>query len=157
MEKKCGNKKSVDLKRMCPQQKARSLAYAEPSKEVQAWMAASHQRVLSRLAHEREKAWEKNPFQDLDSKLRHDTLIGQLKAAEARNRIRQMRLQCHNLKMREISLMISSQASVQSAVRLELFLAKEKQRNNSDSLDQLQRRRVEEILEDEKGLTIIRR
>lgn len=99
MEKKRGNKKSVDLKRMCPQQKARFLAYAEPSKEVQAWMAASHQRVVSRLAHVREKAQEKNPLQDLDSKLHHDTLIGQLKAAEARNRIRQMRQECHNLKV----------------------------------------------------------
>ncbi|XP_060792654.1 protein LKAAEAR1-like [Neoarius graeffei] len=157
MEKKWGNKNSVDLKKMCPQQKARYLAYAEPSKEVQAWMAASHQRVVSRLAHLKEKAQGKNSVQDLDSKLHHDTLIGQLKAAEARNRIRQMRQQCHNLKMREFNLMISSQANVQSAVRLELLLAKEKQRNNADSLDQLQRRRVEEILEDEKGLTIIRR
>lgn len=99
MEKKRGNKKSVDLKRMCPQQKARNLAYAEPSKEVRAWMAASQQRVFSILAHERKKAWENNPLQELDSKLHHDTLIGQLKAAEARNRIRQMRLQCHNLKV----------------------------------------------------------
>lgn len=40
--------------------------------------------------------------------------------------------------MQEINLMISSQASVQSAVRLELLLAKENQRNNADSLDQLQ-------------------
>lgn len=99
MEKKWGNKKSVDLKRMCPQQKARYLAYAEPSKEIQAWIAASHQRVLSRIAHEKKKAWGKHPLQDLNSKLNHDTLIGQLKAAEASNRIRQMRLQCHNLKV----------------------------------------------------------
>lgn len=96
MEKKWENKKRVDLKRMCPQQKARYLAYAEPSKEVQAWMAASQQRVL---AHKREKVWVNDPLQDLDSKLHHDTLIGQLKAAEARNRIRQMRLHCHNLKV----------------------------------------------------------
>lgn len=106
MEKKCGNKKSVDLKRMCPQQKARYLAYAEPSKEVQAWMAASHQRVLSRLAHEREKVWRGNPLQHLDSKLHHDTLIGQLKAAEARNRVRQMRLKCDNLKVLYVFLQL---------------------------------------------------
>ncbi|XP_053500429.1 uncharacterized protein LOC128619928 isoform X5 [Ictalurus furcatus] len=138
MEKKWGSNRSVDLKRMCPQQKARYLAYAEPSKEIQAWMAACHKRIHSRLAHEREKAWGKNPLQDLDSKLHQDTLIGQLKAAEARNRIRQMTLHCHNLKMQEINLMISSQVSMQSAVRLELLLAKEKQKNYADSLDQLQ-------------------
>lgn len=99
MEKKWNNKKSVDLKRMCPQQKARYLVYAEPSKEVQAWMAASHQRVLSRLAHEKEKAWGSNSLQDQNSKLTHDTLTGQLKAAEARDRIHQMRLKCHTLKV----------------------------------------------------------
>ncbi|KAF7695988.1 protein LKAAEAR1-like isoform X2 [Silurus meridionalis] len=156
MEKKRRSKKSVDLKRMCPQQKARILAYAEPSKEVRAWMAASQQRIHSRLAHEKEKVSRENPLQDMESKLHNDTLTGQLKAAEARNRIRQMRLKCHNLKMQEINLMISSQACVQSAVRLELLLTNEKQRNHADSLDQLQRQRVEEILEDEKGLTLIR-
>lgn len=40
--------------------------------------------------------------------------------------------------MQEINLIISSQANVQSAMRLELLLAQEKQRNNTDSLDQLQ-------------------
>ncbi|KAI5612402.1 regulator of G protein signaling 19 isoform X2 [Silurus asotus] len=40
--------------------------------------------------------------------------------------------------MQEINLMISSQACVQSAVRLELLLTNEKQRNHADILDQLQ-------------------
>lgn len=99
MENKCGNKKGAVLKSMCPQQKARHQAYAEPSKEVRAWMAASQQRIISRLAKEKQNALEKNHFQDLDLKLHHGTLIGQLKAAEARNRIHHLRLQCHNLKV----------------------------------------------------------
>lgn len=99
MENKWGNKKSAVLKSMCAQQKARHQAYAEPSKEVRTWMAASQQRIISRLANERQNVLEINRFQDLDSKLHHDTLIGQLKAAEARNRIRHLRLQCHNLKV----------------------------------------------------------
>ncbi|XP_037397575.1 protein LKAAEAR1 isoform X2 [Pygocentrus nattereri] len=133
----------ADLKRMCPQQRARHLAYAEPSKEAKGWMAASKQRVRARLAQER-TASEKNPQHGLDSKLHQDVLVGQLKADEARNRIRRMRLQYQN-------------PSAQSAVRLELLLsAQERKMNSTDSLDQLQRRRVEEILEDERGLTIIR-
>ncbi|KAK1801673.1 hypothetical protein P4O66_022316, partial [Electrophorus voltai] len=57
----------------------------------------------------------------------------------------------------EMNLMISCQSNAQSAIRLELLLlAREKRVNIRDSLDQLQRRRVEEILEDDKGLTIIR-
>ncbi|KAL7860072.1 hypothetical protein SRHO_G00152190 [Serrasalmus rhombeus] len=146
----------ADLKRMCPQQRARHLAYAEPSKEAKGWMAASKQRVRAQLAQER-TASEKNPQHGLDSKLHQDVLVGQLKADEARNRIRRMRLQYQNLRAQEINLMISCQPSAQSAVRLELLLsAQERKMNSTDSLDQLQRRRVEEILEDERGLTIIR-
>ncbi|XP_037397576.1 uncharacterized protein LOC108435208 isoform X3 [Pygocentrus nattereri] len=85
----------ADLKRMCPQQRARHLAYAEPSKEAKGWMAASKQRVRARLAQER-TASEKNPQHGLDSKLHQDVLVGQLKADEARNRIRRMRLQYQN-------------------------------------------------------------
>ncbi|XP_026877436.2 protein LKAAEAR1 [Electrophorus electricus] len=147
---------SAGLKTMCPQQRARYLAYAEPSKEVRGWMAASRQRVSTRLSQER-KERQKDQLQVPDSKLRQDALIGQLKAAEARNRIRQMRLQYQNLREQEMNLMISCQSNAQSAIRLELLLlAREKRVNIRDSLDQLQRRRVEEILEDDKGLTIIR-
>uniref|UniRef100_A0A8B9R7B2 Uncharacterized protein n=1 Tax=Astyanax mexicanus TaxID=7994 RepID=A0A8B9R7B2_ASTMX len=156
-DRKWRNITGADLKRMCPQQRARHLAYAEPSKEAKGWMAASRQWVHARLAQQKA---ERNPQRVLDSKLHQDELIGQLKATEARNRIRQMRQQYHNLKAQEINLMISCQPSAQSAVRLELLLQaqekKNKKTNISDGLDQLQRQRVEEILEDEKGLTIIR-
>ncbi|XP_048034324.1 uncharacterized protein LOC125260153 isoform X2 [Megalobrama amblycephala] len=58
----------------------------------------------------------------------------------------------------EINLMISCQSNAQRAVRLEhLLTVRERKINHTDCMDQLQRRRVEEILEDEKGLTINRR
>ncbi|XP_072553573.1 protein LKAAEAR1-like [Salminus brasiliensis] len=157
-DRKWRNSTGAGLKRMCPQQRARHLAYAEPSKEAKGWMAASRQRIHARLAQQRAER-EKSPQRVSDSKLHQDVLIGQLKAAEARNRIVQMRLQYQNLRARaqEINLMISCQPSAQSAVRLELLLlAQEKKTDIIDGLDQPQRQRVEEILEDEKGLTIIR-
>ncbi|XP_062871832.1 protein LKAAEAR1-like [Trichomycterus rosablanca] len=143
--------KKPELKRMCPQQKARHLAYAEPSKEVQAGIAAAHQRAVTRQAQEKKR----KPIKALDSKLRHE-LIGQLQAAEARNRIQQRRQQYENLKAQEINLMISCQSSAQSAMRLELLLAVDRRRIVQDSLDPLQRQRVEEIIEDEKDCTLIR-
>ncbi|KAL6482714.1 hypothetical protein MHYP_G00075860 [Metynnis hypsauchen] len=142
---------------MCPQQRARHLAYAEPSKEVKGWMAAAKQRVRARPAQERTES-EKNPQHDSDSKLHQDVLIGQLKAEEARSRIRQKRLHEQNLRAQEIKLMISCQPNAHSALRLQrLLLPQERKMNSTDTLNQQQRQRVEEILKDEKGLTMIRR
>lgn len=85
-----------ELKRMCPQQKARCLAYAEPSKLVQAGIAAAHRRVAARQSQEKKTKAIKAP----DSKLQLNELLCQLQAAEARNRIWQRRERYENLKAR---------------------------------------------------------
>uniref|UniRef100_A0A8C7K7H1 Uncharacterized protein n=1 Tax=Oncorhynchus kisutch TaxID=8019 RepID=A0A8C7K7H1_ONCKI len=107
----CGNRRRTsatkeDVKRMCPQQRARYLAYEEPPKEAKTWMAMSRQRV---------SAWESSGAggkrhttvghhhcdeRDEEEKKRQDLIIGQLKAAEARNRVRQMRLQYRSMRVR---------------------------------------------------------
>ncbi|XP_076840302.1 protein LKAAEAR1-like isoform X2 [Brachyhypopomus gauderio] len=136
------------------QYRARLLAHAEPSREARGWMEACRQRVCARLAQERKD--QKDPLQTSDSKSRQHALIGQLKAAEARNRIRQKRLQEEILEAQETKLTISCQSDAHSAARLELLLTPQKRMNIPDSLNQRQRRRLEEILADEKDLTIIR-
>ncbi|KAL4630656.1 protein LKAAEAR1-like [Arapaima gigas] len=89
---------------------------------------------------------------------RRDTLIGQLKAAEARNRIRQFRLRYQSIKAKEISLMVSCQATAQNAIRLQNLLpVKENKSHIQDTLDKLQRRRVEELLDDEGERFLTRR
>ncbi|XP_036390299.1 protein LKAAEAR1-like isoform X2 [Megalops cyprinoides] len=154
----CRNKRSVtgaELKRMCPQQRARHQAYQEPPKEVQKMITATNQRLCARKAEARtqKENWEK---EDVEKK-RQDTLIGQLKAAEARNRIRLMRLRYQKARAQEINLMIACQPTAQKAVRLEILLpAKVSKFSISDSFDKLERSRIEEILEDERGLTINR-
>lgn len=85
----------ADIKRMCPQQRARRLTYTEPSKEVKGWTETARQRVRDRLAQERNEK-EKNSQRISDSD--QERLTGQLKAAEARDRIRQMRLQLERIK-----------------------------------------------------------
>ncbi|XP_062398076.1 protein LKAAEAR1-like [Sardina pilchardus] len=149
---------NLDMNKMCPQQRARCLAYMEPSKEAQRWTALAKQRVCETINVTKEKGrQDSNSRRPSDDKTRQDALVGQLKAAEARNRIRQKRLNYHNYRAQEINLMISSQDTAQRALRVELLLptSKSKMKTN-DSLDKLQRRRVEEILDDERELTLSR-
>ncbi|XP_048034323.1 protein LKAAEAR1-like isoform X1 [Megalobrama amblycephala] len=147
------SRNSISVK-MCPQQRARHEAYNEPSKETQRWMAEARQRVCMHLNHQKSRQ-VCNPNTAAE---RQNQLTAQLKAAEARNRVRQLRRHYQDLKEQEINLMISCQSNAQRAVRLEhLLTVRERKINHTDCMDQLQRRRVEEILEDEKGLTINRR
>lgn len=88
------NKTPSDLKKMCPQQRARCQAYMEPTKEAQNSVALAKQRVSAAIT--KDKNLSVGNKTTADEKMRQDSLIGQLKAAEARNRTRQMRLHYHN-------------------------------------------------------------
>ncbi|XP_056105966.1 protein LKAAEAR1-like [Rhinichthys klamathensis goyatoka] len=147
------SRNSISVK-MCPQQRARHEAYNEPSKQTQRWMEEARQRVCAHLNHQKSC----QVCTSTAAAERQNQLTAQLKAAEARNRVRQLRLHYQDLKEQEINLMISCQSTAQRAVRLEhLLTVSQRKINHTDCMDQLQRRRVEEILEDEEGLTINRR
>ncbi|XP_065775232.1 protein LKAAEAR1 [Muntiacus reevesi] len=80
---------------------------------------------------------------------RQDRLLGVLKAAEARGRVRALRLRYARMRAEEISLLIQSQRSARAAIRLELFLPPQlKPTRIPDPLDRQERRRVETILEE---------
>uniref|UniRef100_A0A673WRG6 Uncharacterized protein n=1 Tax=Salmo trutta TaxID=8032 RepID=A0A673WRG6_SALTR len=128
----CGNRRRTsatkeDVKRMCPQQRARYLrvsAWESSGAGVKRHIPVGHHHCDDR---------------DEEEKRRQDLIIGQLKAAEARNRVRQMRLQYRNMRTQEINLMISCQSSAHTAVRLELLLPTEESKINTiDCLDKLQ-------------------
>ena len=82
----------------CPQQRARSLAYEEPSKEVQNGMAASKQRVCARLAAIQIR---EGPAKHAHETVRErgDTVTCQLKAAKALNRLRLSKLRQQQVKV----------------------------------------------------------
>uniref|UniRef100_A0A3L7HH06 LKAAEAR motif containing 1 (IKAAEAR murine motif) n=1 Tax=Cricetulus griseus TaxID=10029 RepID=A0A3L7HH06_CRIGR len=81
--------------------------------------------------------------------VRQNRLLGVLKAAEARGRIRAMRLRYTRMRAEEITLLIRSQGSARAAIRLELFLPPQlKPTKIPDPLDRQERRRVETILEE---------
>ncbi|XP_060026955.1 protein LKAAEAR1 isoform X2 [Erinaceus europaeus] len=80
---------------------------------------------------------------------RQDQLLGVLKAAEARGRVRAMRLRYMRMRAEEITLLIQRQKSARAAMRLELFLPPQlKPTRIPDPLDRQERRRVETILEE---------
>lgn len=81
---------------------------------------------------------------------RQNRLLGILKAAEARRRVRALRLRYTRMRAEEISLLIQKQSCARAAIRLELFLPPQlKPTKIPDPLDRQERRRVETILEEE--------
>ncbi|XP_064132520.1 protein LKAAEAR1 [Loxodonta africana] len=80
---------------------------------------------------------------------RQNRLLGVLKAAEARGRIRALRLRYIRMRAEEISFLIQQQKSARAAIRLEMFLPPQlKPKRIPDPLDRQERRRVETILEE---------
>jgi len=84
---------------------------------------------------------------------KHARLIGQLKAAEARNRLRIMRLRYQANRAQEIGHLIACQPVALKAVRLQALVPPyPDMRDKGDHLDKMDRVRVESLLEDAKGL-----
>lgn len=139
-------KMSYDVGKMSPEQKRRYLAFANPDDPKVRAMLSTVVLKDPKASTEQEKLTEQK------------RLVGVLKAAEARNRLRNARLQYQNLRAQEIHFLIAFQRTAKGAVRLEVFLPPRKNLAKlSDCMDTVQRGRVEEILEDENGEIFIRR
>ncbi|XP_043946322.1 protein LKAAEAR1 [Protopterus annectens] len=146
-----------ELRRMAPQQRARYMAYEEPNKVAVDSMQASQKRINEtvKASQERQKSMESKTNEE-ESK--QEKLIGQLKAAEARSRVRILRLHFQSMRAQEINQLILSQPTARDAVRLEVLLPPRGQRPSlSDPVDKLERKRIEQILEDDQGLTVNRK
>uniref|UniRef100_A0ACB8F6D5 Uncharacterized protein n=1 Tax=Sphaerodactylus townsendi TaxID=933632 RepID=A0ACB8F6D5_9SAUR len=137
---------SCDTVKMSPEQKRRYLAFADPSDPKAKAMLSAVVLKDRKAVTEEEKETEQKK------------LVGILKAAEARNRLRNTRLHYQNLRAQEIHFLISFQRSTKGAVRLELFLPPRKNLAKlADCMNTVRRSRIEEILEDENGEIFIRR
>jgi len=135
-----------------PVQKSRYNAYEEPSKDVVERLANTKKRLVDEKK-EREKQNPKPTKEELVEKDQHAKLIGQLKAAEARNRIRIMRLRYQANKAQEINHLISCQPSAMKAVRLQALVpSKSDITEKNDTLEKLARDQVEALLNDETNL-----
>ncbi|XP_063104038.1 protein LKAAEAR1 isoform X2 [Cavia porcellus] len=100
-------------------------------------------------------AWTRPPDQPAGPA---EPLLGVLKAAEARARVRSLRLRYIRMRAEEITLLIRQQGSARAAIRLELLLPPQlKSTRIPDPLDRQERRRVETILEEARDGSIFPR
>ncbi|KAM5135559.1 protein LKAAEAR1 [Mantella aurantiaca] len=141
-------KKGGSLGKMDPMQRARCLAYEQPSKSVAASIAVTQ----TRLREHALKSEIRKQVPDLEQE-RQVKVVGQLKAAEARNRTRLMRFRFQCVRAQELNNLISCQPNALDAIRLEVFLPPRTQTADThDSLRRFQRERVENLLKDDQGL-----
>ncbi|KAL8605968.1 hypothetical protein ACOMHN_063003 [Nucella lapillus] len=149
------NRKKIaanDLKKLAPQQRSRYLAYEDPPKHV----AEAQQQTMRRLLEQKRMNLKQLPVvsevEEVE-KDKHARLIGQLKAAEARNRLRIMRLRYQANRAQEIGHLIACQPVALKAVRLQALLPPyPDMKDKGDQLDKLDRVRVESLIEDASGL-----
>lgn len=150
------NWKKKDIKKMNPQERSRYLAYEDTPKEVVEAQGVSNKRLLER---KRVDILTNAPLppEEFDERIKHAKLIGQLKAAESRNRLRIMRLRYQANRSQEISHLIACQPTAAKAVRLQALVPTYYDRRpKKDKLDKLSRERCERLLEDTQGLLVNR-
>ncbi|XP_073436962.1 protein LKAAEAR1 [Dendrobates tinctorius] len=139
-----------DIKKMDPMQKARYMAYEQPSKAIAASLLMTQNRLkehaLKTVPGQKQRVLD--PEQERQKKV-----VGQLKAAEARNRIRLLRIRFQCSRAQELNNLISCQPTAREAIRLEVFLPPWPHADKTcDPLRRLERERVESLLEDDEGL-----
>ncbi|ELT88660.1 hypothetical protein CAPTEDRAFT_220213 [Capitella teleta] len=149
-------KNERQLKKLPPQVKSRYMAYEEPPKAIAEAQLSSRKRLVdlkNRYVRENKPPSEL----EIDDRDKHEKLIGQLKAAEARNRIRIMRLRYETNMGQEINHLTACQPTAGKAVRMQALLpTRPDRRPQGDSLDKISRGRVECLLEDTRGIMISR-
>ncbi|XP_065897935.1 uncharacterized protein [Dysidea avara] len=140
-------------------EKSRYDAYESPPKHIQELQEAALKRVRAVKQEEKEKVSKNPAISEVIEQEYNSELIGQLRAAEAKERVNNIRYQFRVDKAQEINHLISQQPSAMEAVRLKCFLQPQNPgltANATVYLNQRQRERCEAILEDEKGLTVTR-
>ncbi|CAH2303253.1 Hypothetical predicted protein [Pelobates cultripes] len=143
----------AELRKMNPVQRARCLAYEQPKKEVATSLVLTNSRIREHTLKCLQETPQtmRDPEQEKQAKV-----VGQLKAAEARNRIRLMRFRFQCMRAQELNNLISCQPTARDAIRLEALLPRRPITVSPQvSLDRFQER-VEILLEDDRELLISR-
>ncbi|OWF38866.1 protein LKAAEAR1-like [Mizuhopecten yessoensis] len=153
---KARNWQKKDVKKMHPQLRSKYLAYEDPAKEITEAQSVTNKRLLDRKRNEI-RLNAPLPDEEYEEREKHAKLIGQLKAAESRNRLRIMRLRYQSNRSQEISHLIACQPTAARAVRLQALVPSyAERRQRKDTLDKLSRERCERLLEDSQGLLVNR-
>lgn len=141
-----------EIQKLDAVQRSRYMAYEVVSKQAGKDMFETRRRIheTRKMALKEKSTQDRlNPEQE-----KHAKLIGQLKAAEARNRIRLMRLRYSGNKASEMNNLIACQPSAIKAVRLQCLVPPHPEKISIwDLLGKDERSRVDTLLEDELNLT----
>jgi len=144
------------LAKLNPIEKSRYLYYEKPTKEMTIAKEAALKRVRLEIRQRDAEAEDRRRKEvEKQQQEKHNELIGQLKAAEARNRIRLLRIRYNNVRNGELEQMIAYQPTSIRAVRLQALVP---QKNNfllskADNMLKNDRHRIEEIIDDEEMAT----
>ena len=85
------------------------------------------------------RALDESSIDEAEDRDKHEKLIGQLKAAEARNRIRIMRMRYEANRGQEINHLIACQPTARKAVRLQALIpVKPEDRSQGDKLNKIE-------------------
>ncbi|XP_027050633.1 protein LKAAEAR1-like [Pocillopora damicornis] len=145
-----------EIQKLPPQQRSKYLAYEPAPKECNEAMSAARKR-LKEMDKSKRKQQKPPPYEEVVEGERHTKIIGQLKAAEARNRIRLMRLRYQNNRSSEVNHLIGCQPTALKAVRLQSLVPPSPDKIYiRDLLVKNERYRVNSLLEDETGLETAR-
>ncbi|XP_055964112.1 protein LKAAEAR1 [Sorex fumeus] len=137
-----------ELEAMSPAQRRRHLLFGDLLEDVSGADSSVFPRDSMELGYRvaDPRSWTQ-PLELLAQ--RQDRLLGVLKAAEARGRVRALRLRHARLRAEEIALLVQRQKTALAAIRLELFLPPRlKPTRIPDPLNRQERRRVEAILQE---------
>ncbi|KAI6655105.1 hypothetical protein LOD99_2394 [Oopsacas minuta] len=157
-------KNAEDIRKMCLVQRSRYLAYQKPNKEVEEAQNIAKVRVQTKLQSSRDQLPTENELAVF--KLR-DQLTGELKSAEARARVKNLKLKYEDCRNREMNRIFLAQPTSLRALKLSALLEEpinEAKKIRAFSrmlgggcLNEIDRIRCETIIDDKQGLTIERR
>lgn len=146
-----------ELRKLTLVERSRYLAYEPEPKELTDKRRESRRRANITVASAKEGR-KGRPLEQIVETEWDRGLVGYLKAADARLRLRSKRITYERSKLDEIRHLIASQPSSIEAVRLKCLLQPPlRLAEPQEFLAKHERERCEALLEDEKGLTINRR
>ena len=155
-------KSAEDLRRMNMVQRSRYLAYQKPNKEVEEAQNLAKTRIQSKFQPNTDKF-----LLDLSEYKLRDKLAGELKSAEARARVNNLKLKYEDCRNKEMNRIFLSQPTSLRALRLSALLEEPlngvkklrafSRTRGTDTLNEIDRIRCEVIIDDKQGLTIERK
>ena len=155
-----------DIRKMGLVQRSRHLAYEKPTKDAEDAQQKARVRVQNINTLKKEQLNSFPTREELEARKERDHLTGELKSAEARDRVSSLKSRYEECQKIEMDRILLAQPTSLRALRLSVLL--EEPLNNSiklksrsklgrENLNEIERIRCETIISDREGLTFERK